>query len=80
MHEPHRVRNGLNEWNRVPAGYIELPLDARVQAGDVQRLNDEWFAEYPARGVLIGKLRGAGGRWFRKAPNADARQGPSHDH
>ena len=66
MKEAHRVRNGLNEWNRVPAGYVETSASDPVRAGDVQRMHDEWFVEYPARGFLIGKLRGAGGRWYRR--------------
>lgn len=62
----HRIRNGLNEWNRPPAGYVELPSTERVQAGDVQKINDEWFLEYPSNGPLVGHLRGAGGIWYRK--------------
>lgn len=67
MKEAHRVRNGLNEWSRVPAGYVETSPEDVVQGGDVQRIHDEWFVEYPANGALVGKLRGAGGRWYRKA-------------
>lgn len=66
MKEAHRVRNGLNEWNRPPIGYVKVPATECVQAGDVQKIHDEWYLEYPARGALIGHLRGAGGTWYRK--------------
>lgn len=66
MKESHRTRNGLNEWNRPPTGYVELSASDRVQAGDVQKIHDEWYVEYPAMGLLIGKFRGAGGTWYRK--------------
>jgi hypothetical protein len=65
MREDHLARNGLNEWNRLPPGYVELCSTDTVQAGDVQKLNAEWFAEYPARGMLIGTF--PNGRWFRKS-------------
>jgi len=65
--EAHRVRNGLNEWSRAPLGYFELVADEPVRGGDVQQIHDEWFVEYPNNGFLVGKLRGRGGRWFRKA-------------
>lgn len=64
----HRIRNGLNEWNRLPAGYVELQPHDKVQAGDVQQISDEWYVEYPAKGILIGQLRGAGGVWYRRCP------------
>lgn len=67
MIEPYRIRNGLQEWNRPPDGYVPLPIYEPVQAGDVQKIHDEWFIEYPANGFLVGKTRGAGGLWLRKA-------------
>lgn len=75
MREAHRIRNGLNEWNRQPAEYVELPQNEPVKAGDVQRINDEWFVEYPANGFLVGKTPGAGGRWFRMPTETDTNSG-----
>jgi len=66
MKEARRIRNGLNEWNRPPEGYVELPHTEPVQAGDVQKISDEWYLEYPANGLLVGHLRGCGGKWYRK--------------
>ncbi len=62
----HRMRNGLNEWNAVPAGYARLPPGTKVQGGDVQRINDEYFCEYPYGGLLVGGYIGEGGAWYRK--------------
>jgi hypothetical protein len=64
MEDEHRVRLGLNEWRRLPKGYRQLEPGERVQALDVQRLNADWFAEYPARGMLVGTL--PCGDWYRK--------------
>lgn len=71
MIEAHRIRNGLNEWNRLPEGYAELSPLEPVQAGDVQKINDEWYVEYPAKGFLVGKRRGAGGKWYRRSHAAN---------
>lgn len=60
-------RNGLKRWNRPPVGYVRLEASDRVQGGDVQRINDQLYAEYPAKGMLVGQLRGAGGVWYRKS-------------
>ena len=68
MKEARRIRNGLNEWNRPPKGYVELPHTEPVQADDVQKISDEWYLEYPAKGLLVGRLRGCGGKWYRKPP------------
>lgn len=65
MFKDHRVRMGLNEWRRIPPGYVELDRHDVIQALDVQQLHSEWYAEYPANGMLIGKH--GSGRWFRKA-------------
>ncbi len=67
MKDSHRIKNGMNEWGRLPDGYTELPESEPVQAGDVQKIHDEWYVEYPAKGFLVGMLRGAGGKWYRKA-------------
>lgn len=73
MKEQHRLRNGLNEWNRVPEGYKELCALEPVQAGDVQKIHDEWYVEYPQRGLLIGQFRGQGGKWYRKEANLNCK-------
>lgn len=72
MIESHRIRNGLHEWNRPPAGYEVLPANEPVRAGDVQKINDEWYIEYPAKGLLVGQFRGAGGVWYRRVPGQEA--------
>lgn len=64
MHEDHRIRNGLNEWNKLPAGYHKLDTWDRIEPGDVQQLNPQHFAEYPANGFLVGRFVGTG-RWYR---------------
>jgi len=68
MKEITRVRNELQEWNRLPDGYAATAVNDRVQPGDVQKISDDWYCEYPANGGLVGHLRGAGGQWYRKAP------------
>lgn len=60
-------RNGLKRWNRAPDGYVRLDAGERVRGGDVQRISDELYCEYPANGLLVGKYRGAGGVWLRRA-------------
>lgn len=67
MKEPHRIKNGMSEWNRVPNGYIQLGPFAKVQQGDVGRISDEWYCEYPPKGMLIGHYVGTG-IWYRKQP------------
>lgn len=67
MKEEFRVeRNGLKRWYHPPEGYVRLDTSELVQPGDVQRISDELYAEYPAKGLLVGHLRGAGGSWYRK--------------
>lgn len=61
------MKNGLNEWNHLPEGYYPLRPGDRIQGGDVQRLNSEWYAEYHNYGMLVGTL--ACGDWYRKAEN-----------
>lgn len=73
MLEAHRVKNGCNQWNRLPPGYKNLERGDRIQAGDVIRMNDEYFSEYQ-QGLLIGTVCGAPHIWFRKS-QPDAKQG-----
>lgn len=62
MKEEFRVeRNGLKRWSRPPEGYVRLDASELVQPGDVQRISDELYAEYPAKGLLKGCLLGTSG-------------------
>jgi len=64
MMEQHRIRKGLNEWNHVPDGYVVVPIGELIQGGDVQKINDEWYLEYPSNGLLVGTPV-SGGLWYR---------------
>lgn len=67
MKEQHRIRQGLNEWNHPPEGYYLLSYWDAIQGGDVQKINDEWFREYPKTGMLIDLKEYVGnGTWYRK--------------
>lgn len=66
MRELHRIKNGLNEWNRLPEGYVQLTNQDRIQPLDVLKMHDEWYCEYPANGMLIGTWPGDHTRWYRK--------------
>lgn len=65
MLEAHRVRNGNNEWNRLPAGYVNLEHGDKIQPGDVIRVSDDYFCEYN-KGMLVGTYCGCVHVWFRK--------------
>lgn len=69
MHQDHRLLNGLNEWNRVPNGYVQLDHWDRIEGLDVQQINAAWYREYPRHGQLVGCFVG-NGRWFRKQGDA----------
>ena len=75
MLEAHRVRNGNNEWNRLPAGYVNLENGDKIQPGDVIRVSDDYFCEYNT-GLLLGTYCGCTHVWFRKkaveAPQSEA--------
>lgn len=64
MRESHRIRRGLNEWNRLPNGYVQLTDQDHIQPLDVLKMHDEWYCEYPANAMLIGQR--AGPHWHRK--------------
>jgi hypothetical protein len=59
-----RTRNGLREWGALPDGYRALDESERIEPLDVQRLNSQWFGEYPPRGMLVGTW--PCGMWYRK--------------
>jgi hypothetical protein len=63
MQEEHRLRNGMNEWRALPPGYRPLRERERIKAGDIQKLNNDWYAEYQ-KGILINTL--PSGKWYRK--------------
>lgn len=58
-------RNGMRRWNRPPSGYVRLEASDRVRGGDVQRIHEDLYCEYPSNGLLVGHFRGAGGFWYR---------------
>lgn len=64
MIEDHRIKNGLNYWNKVPKGCRQLKPGESVQSGDVMKLNDEWFGEYK-KGILIGQIVDTVSKWYR---------------
>ncbi|RLI66850.1 MAG: hypothetical protein DRO67_00305 [Candidatus Asgardarchaeum californiense] len=65
MKTKHRIVNGLRQWNHVPDGYYQLKSDDTIQAHDVQKINDEWYLEYPNNSLLIGNYVGSA-NWYRK--------------
>lgn len=69
------IRNGLHEWDSLPDGYDVLPVSEPVQGGDVQRIHDTWYCEYPKNGFLVGCLRGAGGIWYRRKSPLTEKEG-----
>ena len=70
MRVAHRVKNGCNQWNSLPEGYVNLQSDDQVQKGDVIRIRDDYYTEYH-QGVLIGVLCGCPNMWFRKGASHD---------
>lgn len=65
MREKHRVdHRGLNEFNHIPRNCLLLSCNDTIQTGDIQRIHDEWYVEYPANGMLIGNYVGSG-KWYR---------------
>ena len=67
MKEEHCIRMGLHRWSTLPAGYEKLSYWEKIQGGDVQKMSDECYAEYPNNGLLIklGEWVGSGD-WYRK--------------
>jgi hypothetical protein len=63
MNIPHRIRNGRQEWNRVPEGYRPLRGNETIEPGDVMRMHDTWYSEY-RKGLLIGTCP-VGTDWYR---------------
>jgi hypothetical protein len=65
MQETHRVKNGCNQWNKLPEGYENLVDGDQIQAGDVIRIHPEYYSEYVA-GMLVGTYCSNVNIWFRK--------------
>ncbi|WP_338924473.1 hypothetical protein V0M98_33195 (plasmid) [Pseudomonas silesiensis] len=65
MQEAHRVKNGCHQWNKLPEGYVNLQPGDLIQAGDVIKINPEYYSEYVA-GLLIDTHCSNVAIWFRK--------------
>jgi hypothetical protein len=65
MREAHRVKNGLQQWNKLPEGYVNLKDGDLIQPGDVIRIHPEYYSEYKS-GVLLDTYCSNVNIWFRK--------------
>lgn len=70
MRVAHRVKNGCNQWNSLPDGYVNLQSNDQIQKGDVIRIRDDYYTEY-RQGVLIGVVCGCPDLWFRKGASLE---------